>query len=168
MRQQLYRTRPPRIRDEQLRSELGMLREELRIKDCRCAQIPARERPHFPPTERRAILALMQTRGWTATQTAQRFSLTPATVDSWVRRVHEHGPDAIGQPPEPVNRFPDFVGDSVRLLKKTCPTMGKARANTLARAGLHLGVTTVGRMLRQPRAGVPPPILRSDVRSTWG
>ena len=57
-----------------------------------------------------------------------------------------------------MNRFPDFVGDLVRLLKTTCPTMGKARiANTLARAGLHLGVTTVGRMLRLSDPGLRTP-----------
>jgi len=35
-------------------------------------------------------------------------------------------------------------------LKTLCPTMGKMRiAQTLARVGLHLGVTTVGRMLKE-------------------
>jgi transposase InsO family protein len=50
---------------------------------------------------------------------------------------------------EPVNKFPDFVRHLVRQLNVLVPTMGKVRiAQMLARAGLHLGVTTVGRMLR--------------------
>ena len=65
--------------NERLKAEVALLREELRIKDGRVARISARERPHFPPTERRAILALMQARGWTPDQTARRFVLTPAT-----------------------------------------------------------------------------------------
>ena len=64
---------------ERLKAEVALLREELRIKDCRITRIPARQRPHFPSTERRAILALMKARGWTPDQTARRFVLTPAT-----------------------------------------------------------------------------------------
>ncbi len=41
----------------------------------------------------------------------------------------------------------------VRYLKRTCPTLGKRRiAQMLARAGLHLGVTTVGRMLKREQS----------------
>ncbi len=44
------------------------------------------------------------------------------------------------------NRFPDFVRHIVIRLKVLCPTMGKKRiAQTLAKAGLALGVSTVGR-----------------------
>jgi hypothetical protein len=51
---------------------------------------------------------------------------------------------------EPVNRFPEFVRYLVRELKALLPAMGKVRiAQVLARAGLHLGATTVGRMLRE-------------------
>ena len=48
-------------------------------------------------------------------------------------------------------RFPDFVRYAVRRLKTLCPTMGKVKiAQILARAGLHLSPTTVGRMLKEP------------------
>ena len=51
---------------------------------------------------------------------------------------------------EPVNKFPDFVRYAVQRLKTLCPSMGKVKiAQTLARAGLHLGATTVGRMLKE-------------------
>src|SRR5208283_985810 len=50
---------------------------------------------------------------------------------------------------QPVNKFPDFVRIVVQRLKTLAPTMGKVKiAQTLARAGLHLGATTVGRMLK--------------------
>ena len=53
------------------------------------------------------------------------------------------------QLPVPVNKFPDFVRYLVQRLKTLCPTMGKSKiAQTLARAGLHLGTTTVARMLK--------------------
>ena len=34
---------------ERLRSEVELLREELRIKDARMARVPARHRPHYAP-----------------------------------------------------------------------------------------------------------------------
>ena len=52
---------------------------------------------------------------------------------------------------EPVNKFPDFVRYAVQRLKTLCPGMGKVKiAQTLCRAGLHLGATTVGRILKEP------------------
>jgi len=72
---------------ERLRSEVAMLREELRIKDApstssgqaRLARIPAKNRPHYPPTERLAVLALKAARGWapTAVRPAQRTNRRP-------------------------------------------------------------------------------------------
>ena len=53
--------------------------------------------------------------------------------------------------------IPAFVRHLVRRLKVLCPTMGKKRiAQMLARAGLHLGVTTVGRMLKDDEAPPAP------------
>ncbi len=72
------------------------------------------------------------------------------TMRSWLQRVDEAGENALIQITEPVNKFPDFVRYLVKQLKVLLPTMGKARiAQVLARAGLHLGVTTVGRMLKE-------------------
>ena len=73
--------------------------------------------------------------------------MTPLTIASWMGRLDEEGPDSLLRLPEPVNRFPDFVGYLVRRLKILCPTMGRVKtAQILARAGLHLGSTTVRRM----------------------
>ena len=44
--------------DERLRSEVELLREELRIKDARMARVSARRRPRYAPADRLAILEL--------------------------------------------------------------------------------------------------------------
>jgi transposase InsO family protein len=139
-----------RTRELRWRRQLGLMREELRIQDARMARVPPEKRPRYRPAERLAILELKGAHGWSLAQTAGRFHVTPATISSWLRRVDEEGPDALVQFPEPVNKYPQFVGHAVRRLKTLCPALGKRQiAETLARAGLHLGATTVGRMLRR-------------------
>ena len=152
---------------EQARQEIALLREELRIKDARMAQIPAHQRPHYPPTERMAILELRAARGWNQVQTAKAMLVTPETVAAWNRRVDEQGPHALGQLPEPVNRFPDFVRYIVRRLKALCPTLGKVGiARILARTGLHLAATTVGRILKgEPPCPDPATTASEDMQS---
>jgi len=49
---------------DRLTQEVALLREEIRIKDARIAQLSPQRRPHYPPTERMAILELRATRGW--------------------------------------------------------------------------------------------------------
>ncbi|MFC1492203.1 helix-turn-helix domain-containing protein, partial [Nitrospinota bacterium] len=136
--------------NERLREEYALLREEMRIKDTRMAQIPLHKRPRYRPRERMAILELRAARGWSVKQTADTFLITRATVSSWMRRIDEKGPDTLLQLTEPVNKFSDFVRYLVRRLKTLCPTMGKVRiADALCRAGLHPGATTVGRILKE-------------------
>ena len=140
-----------------LRSEVALLREELRIKDARMGRIPARNRPHYPPHERLAILELKAARAWSAEQTARRFLLTGATIASWMRRLDEQGEHALVRVPVPVNRFSDFVCHAVQRLKTLCPSMGRKRiANMLARAGLHLAPSTIRRMVQHAPNQQPP------------
>ena len=140
-----------------------------RIKDARMSRIPPQHRPHYPPTERMAILELKAARGWSLEQAAKAFLVTAATIASWMRRLDEDGPDALVQLRQPVNKFPDFVRHVVGRLKTLCPTMGKVKiAQTLARAGVHLGTTTVGRMLkekpcREPMANDPETVGKSRI-----
>ena len=146
-----------RAQVEQAKNEILLLEEELRIKDARMARVDPPRRPHYRPVDRLAILELRAARGWTAIQTAGRFLVQQPTISSWLRRVDEGGEYALVQTPVPVNKFPDFVRHIVTRLKILCPTMGKTRiAQTLARAGLHLGRTTVGRLLKEE------PILPAD------
>ena len=142
---------------DRLRGEVALLREELRIKDVRLARVSPRVRPHFPPAERLAILALRAARGWTAADVAARFLVTPATIYAWMRRLDEGGQAALVRLATPVNRFPDFVAVVVQQLKAAAPAFGKVRiAEILARAGVHVAPTTVTRLLRRDRPDEPP------------
>ena len=97
-----------------------------------------------------AILVLRAARGWSLKQTADTFFLTSATVTSWMKRINEKGLDALLHLREPVNKFPDFVRYIVQRLKTLSPNMGKVKiAETLCRAGLHPGTTTVARILKE-------------------
>lgn len=142
--------------NDRLHEECALLREELRLKDTRITQIPPQRRPHYGPHERMAILELRAARGWSLKQTADTFLLTPATIVSWMKRIDGQGANALLQLREPVNKFPDFVRYIVQRLKTLNPSMGKVKiAETLCRAGLHLGVTTVGRILKEPPQSNP-------------
>jgi transposase InsO family protein len=121
------------------------------------ARIDPQRRPHYLPTERMAILELKTACGWSLSQTARAFLVTPATIASWMRRLDQDGPGALVQLRQPVNKFPELVRYLVQRLKVICPAMGKVKiAQTLARAGLHLGATTVGRILKEEPRPKPP------------
>ena len=90
--------------NDRLQQELALVREEMRIKDSRMLRIPAQRRPHYPPTERLAILELRAARGWSRSQTARRLLVTTATVCSWMGRLDEEGPRGIVQIRVPVQR----------------------------------------------------------------
>ena len=99
---------------------------------------------------------------WSLAQTAKVFQVSDATIASWTKRLDEQGPTALLRTREPINKFPDLVRDIVQRLRTLCPTLGKVKvAQELARAGLHLGATTVGRM-RQVEATPPTPTPRTE------
>lgn len=151
---------------DRLQQETRLLREEIRIKDLRMQHLEPQKRPHYPPTERLAILELRAARSWSLAQTARTFLVTPLTIASWMARLDEEGENALVRLPEPVNRFPDFVGYLVKRLKALCPKMGKVKiAQILARAGLHLSPTTVRRMMRDARSARPLATVTSASRS---
>jgi putative transposase len=138
--------------------DAALLREEMRIKDARMATIAPQRRPYYPPAERMAILELRATRGWSLSRTAEVFLVTGTTVSAWMKRLDETGPDALVQLCTPVNKFPDFVRYAVQRLQALCPSLGKQKiAEILARAGLHLGATTIGRM-RKEKPIAPPSV----------
>ncbi len=145
--------------NDRLKQHAAFLTEEIRIKDARMMRIPALERPHYLPTDRMSVLEVRAARGWSMQQTADAFLVTAATIASWMKRLDEQGADALVQIREPVNKFPDFVRYAVQRLKTLCPTLGKVKmAEMLCRAGLHLGATTVGRILNESPPPRPPKI----------
>ncbi len=144
---------------EQARNAIVLLQEELRIKDARMMRIPPHHRPFYTPAERMAILELKAARNLSAAQTAGMFLVGHPTIASWMKRLNEAGPDALIRMPRNVNKFPEFVKYIVCRLKMLCPTMGKVKiAQVLARAGLHLGKTTIERYIKEkytdPEEGV--------------
>ena len=142
--------------NDRLRQEVALLMEEIRIKDARMKRVEPQKRPHYVPTERMAILEIRAARAWSAQQTGDTFLVTAATIGSWMRRLDEDGANGLIRIREPVNRIPDFVRYAVQRLKVLCPGLGKAKiAETLCRAGLHLGTTTVGRILKEPPRPMP-------------
>ena len=62
------------------------------------------------------ILRLKGARSWSSSQAAGVFLITEETIASWLKRIDEEGEGerALVQTPDPVNRFPDFVGYLVR------------------------------------------------------
>jgi putative transposase len=153
---------------ERADTEIVLLKEELAIKDARWSRVPPRRRPHFTPIQRMRILQVKTARGWSCEQAADSFMIDEQTLRSWLRRVDEEGEGALIQTAEPVNKFPDFVRYLVKQLKVLLPTMGKVRiAQVLSRAGLHLGVTTVGRILKEPEP-IPEEAVTLEVVETRG
>jgi hypothetical protein len=144
--------------NDRVKQDNQLLREELRIKDARIAKLEPRRRPHYLATERMAILELNAARGWSLAQAARAFLVEDDTIATWLKRIdNEDGSSALVQLREPVNKFPDFVRYIVQRLKVLCPALGKVKiAQILARAGLHLGVTTVGWMLKAKDKKSPP------------
>ena len=133
--------------------ELALVREELRLIKARLERVAPHKRPHYAAVERLAILELQAARGWNAAETARRFLVTPETLHAWHRRIDD---GALVQTTVPVNKFPELVRYAIQRLKVLCPWMGTRKiARMLCRAGLHLGATTVRRMLNQPPT-VPP------------
>jgi len=66
--------------NDQVKQEVQLLREELRIKDARLAKIDPRRRPYYPPTERMASLELKAARGWSLAQAARTFLVEPKAI----------------------------------------------------------------------------------------
>ena len=130
-----------------LETEVAMRREELRILRARMQRIAPHKRPQYLSVERMAILELRAMRGWSQAEAARRFFVSDETIRSWHRLADD---DSLLQTATPVNRFPDFVRYAVQRIKLFCPSLGKVKiAETLARAGIHIGKTTVGRILKE-------------------
>lgn len=137
-----------RARLDQAHTEIALLREELAIKDSRWLRARPKRRPHYSPTQRLRILQLRAARGWTLEKTSRVFLLSMHTMQLWMQRLDEHGERELVQTNGPVNRYPEFVRQLVRRIKCLFPSIGHERlAQILARAGLRLSASTVGRIV---------------------
>ena len=146
----------PHATIHRLDTEVATLREQLRINGARMQRIDPHRRPQYTPVERMAILELRAMRGWRKAETARHFFVSDDTVRAWFRRVNDDS--LIQKSRTPVNRFPDFVHYTVQRIRLFCPTLGKAKiADTLARVGIHIGNTTVQRILNEKPVKNPEP-----------
>jgi transposase InsO family protein len=137
--------------NNRLEQEVAAFREEMRIKDARMDRLDPNRRPHYLPTERMAILELRATRGWSYEQAARVFLVRAETISNWARRIDEAGANALVQPSGPINKYDGYTRYAVQRLKLLCPSFGKMKiAQILCRAVLHLGTSTVGRILKEP------------------
>lgn len=145
------------LRVERLEARCAWLAEQLRIVQSRWDKVPPHNRPRYSNDARFAILKLKEACGWSIGRTAREFHLSRQTIAHWIHLLDD---DRLVAPPRPVNRFPDYVTVLVHSLKLAFPMLGyKAIADWLARAGLHLAVTTIRRLLQQPlrrRPRTPP------------
>ena len=70
--------------NDRLRQGLALLREEMRIKDSRMLRISAQRRPHYPATERLAILELRAAGAGPARKPRDTcWSRPPRSVPGW-------------------------------------------------------------------------------------
>jgi hypothetical protein len=108
-----------RVENDRLRQEILMLREEIRIKDARMQHLDPQRRPHYPPTERLAILEVLRPATGLLPgppgPSSSHPSPSPPGPAAWTRR----GPRPWLRLPEPVNRFPDYVGHEAILRAST-------------------------------------------------
>ena len=82
--------------NDRFRQELALLQEELRIKDARMLRVPAQRRPHYPPTERLAILEPRAARSWSMAETAGRLLVTTTTILPRVHALGERSRSLVG------------------------------------------------------------------------
>ena len=88
----------------------------------------------------------MAARGWNRRQAASALLVEAPTISRWLAEAEEDS--RILEIPAPINKYPDVVTRVIHDLKARFPHFGKRRiAEMLARLGLQLAVTTVGRKL---------------------
>lgn len=96
------------------------------------------------PTGRARMIELVITHGWTQRRVAERFQVSPATVNRWVQRARngEHLGDRSSRPHTCAHRLPQRSERRIIKLRFT-------RQWGPHRIGYHLGIarSTVGRVL---------------------
>ena len=138
-----------RAKCDRLESENALLGQELAIKDARFSRIPSHKRPAYLPSERLQILMLKSALGLNNTQLSKRFHVSVQTIRTWFRRLRSN--DGLLEMPEQVTRYPDYLRCVVQQLKATYSLLGRQKvADILARTGLHMSGSTVGRIVNEP------------------
>ncbi len=130
----------------QLEAEAALLRSRL----CR---LRPRNRPHYRPTERFAILLHAARYRISVTATARTFGVARQTIINW-RNACRNGDGSIGR--LPVRTLSELIDALVQQLKTEWPRWGTRRiAGVLARMAVRCSRSTVQRVLRNPRRPEP-------------
>jgi transposase InsO family protein len=136
-----------------LRLEVARVRAENDILRARLQRIPARERPHYTPSERFAILELMKAHLLSVEPTAQRFVITAQTLYNWLKDLREEpGKKTIGsllKPIPPLRRYQDVVRSLARRMKAAGFGGDRLIAETLASIAYKPSPTSVRRFCKE-------------------
>ena len=87
---------------ERLINEITQLKEYIRILQTRISKIPHKNRPHYHPQERMAILLFKTAKGWSNKQAADAFGISETTISHWMSELEHNGENALVQTPVPV------------------------------------------------------------------
>ena len=129
----------------------------------RLGAMSPRERPHFAPQDRLAILRLMWLNGWSAKDVAKRFVLGMATVHRWIKAWHGKADPGLFFGRVAWNRLSDAVCDLIHdcRLQFPEPEVGtRTIAAQIEKAAIALSRSTVQRVLKEP-----PPRKSSGTKS---
>ena len=147
------RARPLSGRIATLEEQVARLEAEAALLRSRLCRIRPRNRPHYRPAERFAILLHAARYRISVTQTARTFGVTRQTIINW-RNACRNSDGSIGR--LPVRTLPELIDALVHQLKTECPRWGTRRiAGVLGRFGVRCSRSTVQRILRTPRRPEP-------------
>jgi len=138
-----------RAENGELKRQLAIRKKLLKIVNSRLMRVNPRKRPRFTAYERFELLEIKALLGLNKTQAAKLFVVTGETIRKWSKAVKD-GLPLIGLAEHP-SKYPDYIRQAVQRVTTWYPHFGKKRiAGLLARMGLHLAVSTIGRIRGEP------------------
>ncbi len=147
------RARPLSGRIATLEERIAQLEAEADLLRCRLCRIRPRNRPHYRPTERLAILLHAARYRISVTQTARTFGVSRQTIINW-KNACRQSEGSIGR--LPVRTLAELIEALVHQLRTEWPRWGTRRiAGILAHLGVTCSRSTVQRVLRRPRRPKP-------------
>lgn len=136
---------------------MHVLREALGLLSARMRKIPARERPHYTPTQRFQILHLIDLAGLTREEAATLFGVAVGTLAEWAANANPET-KTIGstvKPEPPVRRYNDTVYHLAHDMAAFGFTGHGQIVRHLAHAGWRVARTSVRRYVKAARPPGP-------------
>ena len=148
---------------------VSLLQEIARILGQRWDKILPKNRPHYTPCQRFAILRIKRLLALSPEDAAHLFRVSPTTISEWQTELSGHPERTeIGKtvrPNPPLRRYADVVAHTVQTMAIMGLDGYATIAAVLARAGWKLGRSSVARYLKmRPKPGDPGPAGKSHVR----